>query len=730
MGLLAAAAWAQPPDLAPPSGGVQGDLGLPLGAGLGVLGEGDRVPKLDAGFTTPEPSGSAQLFISATLPPGVHTYSITQAPGGPRRTTIAIDASADVRLTGDYQTVTPPQKERDEDAFPGLVLESHTGTVKWVVPIQLSAGAKAETIKLQGKVKMQLCDAIGCAQAKDYPFTATLRPDIRAVSVAGPEGPKAAPIPPATSAAPPMGDLPPPSVDTAHALAFQPPPAIPADVLPPPNVTVANSSLPAETGNARISQAQVPTPGMSGRPDASAGESRAATGEGEIDWLPFSNASELREMVGPGFDMEQIRENVRKQDVGLGIAGAIFAGFIGGLILNVMPCVLPVIGLKILSFVEQAGHNRRKAFMLNVWYSLGLLAVFFVLASLAVGPQRLGWGELFGKAWFTIALSAVVFVMSLSFMGVWEVPLPAFLGSGKASELASHEGAVGAFFKGALTTLLATPCSAPFLAPALVWATAQPPWLTYAVFLSTGLGMASPYLLIGAFPELLRFLPKPGAWMETFKILMGFVLMGTVVYLLAVLKPEYVVPTVGLLFGLSFMCWLIGRISPVVDFMAKLRTWSQGAAVVCVIWIVMFPGLDLGRLRIPGLAAVMAKKFAPPPTVAVKGPASVVVGPKTVLVAFTADWCQTCHYYENTVLHTAPVIDSLRRLGVVTVKADWSQDSPQVTEMLDVLGSRQIPVIAIFSAKDPNHPSVFRGGYAQQELLNALDKAGASPGAG
>ena len=267
-------------------------------------------------------------------------------------------------------------------------------------------------------------------------------------------------------------------------------------------------------------------------------------------------------MVGPLFDLEQIRENVRKEAIDLGIMGAIFAGFLGGLIFNIMPCVLPVIGLKILSFVQQSGHNRRKAFMLNVWYSLGLLAVFFVLASLAVGPQHLGWGELFGKAWFTITLTAVVFVMALSFMGVWEVPLPTFLGSGKAGELAAQEGAVGAFFKGVLTTFLATPCGAPIFAPVLVWAAAQPPWLTYAVFLSAGLGMASPYLLVGAFPELLRFLPKPGAWMETFKTFMGFVLMGTVVYLLYVLKAEHVVPTVGLLFGLSFLCWWIGRIAP------------------------------------------------------------------------------------------------------------------------------------------------------------------------
>jgi len=370
--------------------------------------------------------------------------------------------------------------------------------------------------------------------------------------------------------------------------------------------------------------------------------------------------------------------------------------------------------------------------MLNVWYSAGLLAVFFILASLAVGPQHLGWGELFGKAWFTITLAAVVFVMALSFMGVWEMPLPTFLGGGKTGELAAQEGAVGAFFKGALTTFLATPCSAPIFAPALVWATAQPAWLTYSVFLSAGLGMACPYLLVGAFPELLRFLPKPGAWMETFKIFMGFVLMGTVVYLLAVLRPEYAVPTVGLLFGLSFTCWWVGRIAPTEDFMTKLRAWSLGAAVVCLAWIVMFPGLDesvLGRYHFSGLAAVLGKKLTPAQTAA-KGAASGIVGPKTVLVAFTADWCQTCHVYEHTVLHTVPVIESLRRLGVVTVKADWSHDDPQVSEMLDVLCGKQIPVIAIFSAKDPNHPSVFRGGYSQQELLDALEKAGASPDAG
>jgi thiol:disulfide interchange protein DsbD len=211
---------------------------------------------------------------------------------------------------------------------------------------------------------------------------------------------------------------------------------------------------------------------------------------------------------------------------------------------------------------------------------------------------------------------------------------------------------------------------------------------------------------------------------------MGFVLMGTVVYFLAVLDPAYVVPTVGLLFGLAFMCWLIGRLSPVAELMVKLRTWAQGAAFVCIAWIVMFPGLNasvLGRYHFSGLATVMAQRFAPATAAVAKKAPSAIVGPKTVLVEFTASWCQNCHFFKNTVLRTTPVIESLRRLGVVTVEADWSHDDPEVGAMLDVLNGKQIPVIAIFSAKDPNNPAVFRGSYTQQEILDALEKAGPSP---
>jgi thiol:disulfide interchange protein DsbD len=449
----------------------------------------------------------------------------------------------------------------------------------------------------------------------------------------------------------------------------------------------------------------------------------------DIKWWRFTSVSDLHDLVGGNFDINAIRANVQKTGSDLSVFRAILFGLLGGLILNIMPCVLPVIGLKILSFVQQSGHNRGKAFALNVWYSAGLLAVFLILASLAVGPQKLGWGQLFAETWFPITLAAVVFVMALSFMGLWEVPLPAFAAGGKAGELAAHEGPVGAFFKGALTTLLATPCSAPFLAPALVWAAAQPPWLTYVVFSSVALGMASPYLLIGAFPELLRFLPKPGAWMETFKQFMGFVLMGTVVYLLTVIEPYNVIPTVGLLFALWLGCWWIGRLSPIADVWQKLRAWAFSAAFCGVVWIAMFPGFkneSKEGFAFDGLSTILQDRWGfavddeslDPPT---------AVGPKVVLVDFTADWCLTCKQNESRVMRTAPVVEEIKKLEVVPLKADWThrEKAIEVTKMLDVLtgGGKQIPVIAIFSPARPNNPIVLRGSYTQQDILDALKNA-------
>ncbi|HID74590.1 MAG TPA: hypothetical protein EYP56_01185 [Planctomycetaceae bacterium] len=436
----------------------------------------------------------------------------------------------------------------------------------------------------------------------------------------------------------------------------------------------------------------------------------------------------------PRFDPGQV-EPVEAVEVTT-LAAALLFAFGGGLILNVMPCVLPVIGLKILSFFSQAGENRTRAFLLNVWYSLGLLSVFLVLAALGVGLSQMFTERLFG-----IIMSSVVFVMALSLMGLWELQLPSFLGSGAAQQISQQEGAVGAFFKGIVTTLLAIPCGAPLLSPALKWADEQvragAPGNVYLAFAMIGVGMASPYLVIGAFPELLRFLPKPGQWMETFQKAMGYLLLVAVVWILYFLPMEDVVPTIALLFALWMACWLIGRLPLTASRRAKTTSWILATTVVVVTALVsFFPLRSAMRNRLEKLVAAEfhaddsdQKTHLPwqPFDRAVFD--QLVAANKTVLIDFTADWCLTCKTLEAMVLNTQPVREAVDRYGVVTLQADWTHGAPEVTEMLEILGSKQVPVVAVFPGGAPNRPVVFRGSYTQAALLEAIEKAArAAPG--
>ena len=409
-------------------------------------------------------------------------------------------------------------------------------------------------------------------------------------------------------------------------------------------------------------------------------------------------------------------------------------GFAGGLILNLMPCVLPVIGLKVMSFVEQSGHSRARAMVLNIWYALGLLSVFLVLAALAVGAG-MTWGEQFGSDLFNIVLTAVVFALALSLLGVWEIPIPGFVGGGRSVDLAEKEGPAGAFMKGVITTVLATPCTGPFMGTALAWAVRQPPATTYAVFASMGVGMASPYLLIGAFPGLLRWLPKPGAWMVLFKQIMGFVLLGTVVFLLTFMHPALVVPTVTLLAGIGAACWWINRTPGTAPLADRITAWAGGIVFATAVGLVAFGWLDAIMAYRFNKYVATAEHQIPLP----RGPLefawrpftaqrleALVAQDKTVLVDFSADWCLVCKTLEKTVLHTAEVKEVVERNGVITLYADYTRKPPEVKKMLRRLQSNGVPVIAIFPPGNLQRPIVFRGSYTKAALLAALEKAGPS----
>ena len=341
------------------------------------------------------------------------------------------------------------------------------------------------------------------------------------------------------------------------------------------------------------------------------------------------------------------------------LAYILAVSFGGGLILNLMPCVLPVIGLKIMSFVQQAGESRSKTFMLNVWYAAGLISVFMVLAVLSV-VFRLGWGAQFNSNAFSIFMAAIVFTMGLSFMGVWEIPIPGFATSGSTEKLAQKEGGIGAFFKGVITTIMATPCAAPGMSIAWGWTTGKPPAMAFLVFFVMGLGMASPYLLIGAFPSLMKFIPKPGAWMDTFKQFLGFMLLGTVIYLLTIIDWEFIIPTIALLFGLWMSCWWIGQTPMTAEFGAKLQAWGVACAFGALVgWFAFFKTGVVGDVTVYGIRGAMEERLYdrwvkqkddPPEQAENSGHKlawkdytldrleGLAQAKKTIMIDFTADW--------------------------------------------------------------------------------------------
>ena len=418
--------------------------------------------------------------------------------------------------------------------------------------------------------------------------------------------------------------------------------------------------------------------------------------------------------------------------------------FLGGLILNVMPCVLPVIGLKIFAFIEQAGQNRWKIFALNLWYALGVISVFLLLAVLSIVFQ-LGWGQLFQYPEFNIAMAAVVFAMGLSFLGIWEIPIPGFIGTSKVTEFGRKEGYEGAFAKGTITTLLATPCTGPFMGTALVGVLSRSPWQIMTIFFTIGLGMASPYILIGAFPQLIRFLPKPGEWMNTFKQLMGFVLIGTVVYLLTLLKPHYVIPTVAFLFGIWLVCWWIGRVPLTAPSNRRWNALGEGIAMGTIIGLTAFYWLspilekrlerDANRIAdakyeqliSEGTGAYFVRQEPWQPYSEKKLQWLLDHG-KTVVIDFTADWCPTCKFMEKTVLKTDEMATVFRDHDIYTLVADWTHkdESTEVTKKLMELGTQQIPLLAIYSAQNPTKPILIPGTYTIAGLTEELRRAGPS----
>lgn len=387
-------------------------------------------------------------------------------------------------------------------------------------------------------------------------------------------------------------------------------------------------------------------------------------------------------------------------------AAMLLMAFLGGMLLNIMPCVLPVLSLKIYSLVEQhdAGASDRKRAGLG--YTIGVLLSFLALGGTVIVLRtvlglEVGWGYQFQAPEYVIALATIVFVFGLSLFGVFEVPA---FGATSMSEAQDQEGMVGHILTGAFATLLATPCSAPFLGTGMGFAFTLPSWGILLFFSAAGLGLAAPFLLIAYVPAFARFLPKPGAWMETFKQFMGFTLIATTVWLVDVLAAQ--TGTDGAIGFLAFLlvvaigCWIVGRWGgPIATDRAKVASLvialgvSTGAGFQFL--VTDFAEQDGTANQSLSLELDFSEEV---PWQAFSEERIDELAGHPVFVDFTADWCLSCKANEKTVLASQTVRDAMKDGGVVPLKADWTRRDPVITKWLQRYGKAGVPFYLMIPA--------------------------------
>ncbi len=408
--------------------------------------------------------------------------------------------------------------------------------------------------------------------------------------------------------------------------------------------------------------------------------------------------------------------------------------FLGGMILNIMPCVLPVIALKILGFVHQSREHPRRVRTLGLLYTLGVLVSFLVLAGIIIAIReaggRAGWGLQFSNPQFIVVLTVLVTLVALNLFGVFEITL-----SGRALDVAgdaaSRHGNAGAFMNGVLATVLATPCTAPFLGAAAGFALApkQSAWTTLLIFLTIGAGMAAPYLLLSWNPKWLRLLPKPGAWMERFKVAMGFPMLVTAVWLFSLTITHYGGGVVWLgvfLILVALAAWVFG------EFVQRART-RRGLATVVVLAL-LAAGYAIALEKELHWRAPVAEA-ASPDTIresadgilwhrwSPEAVAKARAEGRPVFVDFTADWCLTCRLNKKSSIEVASVRAKLTEINAVALLGDHTKFPPAISAELEKFQRAGVPLVLVYPKDESKPPIVLPELLTPGIVIKALDEA-------
>jgi thiol:disulfide interchange protein DsbD len=392
---------------------------------------------------------------------------------------------------------------------------------------------------------------------------------------------------------------------------------------------------------------------------------------------------------------------------------ALFFGFIGGLILNLMPCVLPVISLKMFSFVKQAGESRQRVFRLGLAFAGGMFAWFLgigvVLLMLRSAGQEISWAQQFQNPWFNIGISVVIFLFALNLLGVYEITLP---GRATTKLADTGDGYGGAFFQGVFATILGTPCTAPYLGTTLAFALTQPPAALLSVFAAIAFGMSAPYLLLCANPGWMRFLPKPGIWMVRLKEFMGFLLMATLLWFIWIVGRQLGVDAIVFLGALLLLCglgaWIYG-----VFLTHSASAKSQRLGLV-------------GLVLVLGAIAYTAISFRPVREVATTEASfsqlleQALASDRIVFVDFTADWCLSCKVNKRVAINSESVQQLFRERNVLFLEGDWTNGDPEITKVLKQFGRAGVPLYLVYPADRSKPPAVLPELLTPQLVVDAL----------
>ena len=405
------------------------------------------------------------------------------------------------------------------------------------------------------------------------------------------------------------------------------------------------------------------------------------------------------------------------QAADISVLAALLFAVLGGLILNLMPCVLPVLSLKVLGLAA-SGESLAKARRHALWYTAGVLSGFAVvglavIALRSVG-QALGWGFQLQQPGFVAVLVYVLFAVGLSLSGVFTIGAGL---AGAGQSLAGKSGPAGDFFTGLLACVVASPCTAPFMGPALAFAFASSPIVALLIFLALGFGLALPFLVVGFVPALATRLPKPGAWMETFKQVLAFPMYATAVWLAWVLGKQRGVDAIGWVLAgavvLALALWWHER--------SRWNGRTLGRVLAGLVFLAaLWPLWKVSQLEAP--ARIAAESSDGSVAYSADALARLRADGRIVFVNMTADWCVTCKANEKNVLDTDAFRDALGRAGAVYMKGDWTNVDPAITAFLQQHKAVGVPLYVVFGDRDgPGQvlPTLLTRGIVEEALATA-----------